>query len=184
MSASSPPGPEPNFALQQAAAGAIIAAAGERGRTVLIQAHRTLGPNEEPSTVSTNADRARRWYKEVWVPGGEATVYELMAEDIIGYMEGADIRSRDEFLTERRRLLEAFPDLAIVADDVIAEGTKVAVRWHVDATHTGDGLGSSPSNRRVSFRGMTWLEFKDGRIVLGWDNWNLGGLLQSLSSPS
>jgi hypothetical protein len=30
------------------------------------------------------------------------------------------------------------------------------------------------------FRGMTWLTFKDGLIVEGWDLWNLGKLLESL----
>ncbi len=123
---------------------------------------------------------ARRWYSEVWVQGGEATVNELMAEDVIGYMEGADIHGRDEFLAERRRLLDALPDLAIVVDDVMVDGARATVRWHVDATHTGQGLGFPASNRRVSFRGLTWLEFKEGRIVRGWDSWNLGGLLQSL----
>ena len=87
-----------------------------------------------------------------------------------------------EFLAERRRLLGAFPDLAITVDDVIADGAKVAVRWHVTATHKGDTLGIPASNREVSFRGMSWLEFADGRIVRGWDNWNLGGLIQSLTT--
>ena len=133
--------------------------------------------------MSTHATTARRWYEEVWAPGGEVTVTELMAENAIGQMEGTAIHGREQFLAERRRLLEAFPDLVIVADDVIGEGTKVAVRWHVDATHTGPGLGFPPSHRRVSFRGITWLEFKDGLIVQGWDSWNLGALLQSLSAP-
>ena len=30
--------------------------------------------------MGTNAERCRRWYKEVWKPGGESTVLELMAE--------------------------------------------------------------------------------------------------------
>jgi len=78
--------------------------------------------------MSSNVDRTRRWYKEVWKPGGERTVHELMAEDIDGYMEGVDVRSRSEFLVERQRLLEAFPDLEIVVDDCIEDGAKVAVR--------------------------------------------------------
>ena len=133
--------------------------------------------------MSTNAERARRWYNEVWVPGGEATVHELMAERIEGYMEGVDVQTREQFLAERRRLLDAFHDLAIVTDDVIAEGAKVAVRWHVTAIHKGDSLGFAASNRPVAFRGMSWLEFGEGRIVRGWDSWNLGGLIQSLMSP-
>jgi hypothetical protein len=30
---------------------------------------------------------------------------------------------------------------------------------------------------------MTWLEFEDGRIISGWDSWNLGSLLQELLPP-
>ena len=135
------------------------------------------------SHVNDNTHAARRWYKEVWVAGGERTVHELMSERVVGLMEGADIHSRDEFLGERQRLLEAFPDLAIVADDVISEGAKVVVRWRVNATHKGDSLGFPASNRRVSFRGMTWLEFDGGQIVRGWDSWNLGQVLQTLTAP-
>jgi steroid delta-isomerase-like uncharacterized protein len=133
--------------------------------------------------VSDNANAARRWYKEVWVGGGEQVVHELMDENVVGLMEGADIHNRDEFLAERRRLLEVFPDLAIVADDVISDGSKVVVRWHVTATHKGNGLGFPASNRHVSFRGMTWLEFERGKIVRGWDSWNLGQVLQTLTAP-
>ena len=133
--------------------------------------------------MSNNANAARRWYKEVWVPGGERIVDELMSEKITGLMEGADIHNRDEFHAERRRLLAAFPDFEIVADDVIAEGEKVVVRWHVNATHKGHDLGFPASNRHVSFRGMTWLEFDGGKIVRGWDSWNLGQVLQTLTAP-
>ena len=133
--------------------------------------------------MSNNVDRTRRWYNEVWKAGGERTVHELMAEEIIGYMEGSDVRSRSEFLAERGRLLGAFPDLEIVVDDCIEDGAKTVARWHVTATHTGDALGFPATNRKVAFRGMTWLEFQDGRIVRGWDSWNLGGLLESLRAP-
>ena len=131
--------------------------------------------------MPTNSELARRWYRDVWVPGGETTVTALMAEDIEGYMEGADVHGRNAFLAERARLLTLFPDLAIVADDVMEQGDKVAVRWHVTATHTGPGAGLEPTGRHVSFRGLTWLEFRDGKIVRGWDSWNLGGLLQRLA---
>ena len=132
--------------------------------------------------MPTNADLAQRWYREVWSPGGEATVHELMADDVEGFMEGADIVGKDAFLAERARLLQLFPDIRIVADDVIAEGDKVAVRWHVRATHTGAGAGLAPTGKPVRFRGQTWLEFRDGQLVRGFDSWNLGGLLQELAS--
>jgi steroid delta-isomerase-like uncharacterized protein len=134
--------------------------------------------------MATDADRTRRWYSEVWKPGGESTVRELMADRLEGYMEGADVHTRDEFLAERAKLLGAFPDLHIEVDDVIEQGSKTVARWHVTATHEGASLGFPPCNKRVTFRGMTWLEFKDGRIVRGWDSWNLGGLLAQLGVPA
>ena len=134
--------------------------------------------------MASHADLSRRWYKEVWKPGGESTVQELMADSLEGYMEGVDVHTREAFLAERKRLLEAFPDLDIVVQDVIEEGAKTVTRWHVTATHKGGSLGFPASNRRVAFRGMTWLEFKDGRIVRGWDSWNLDGLLKQCGAPS
>ncbi len=37
-----------------------------------------------------------------------------------------------------------------------------------------------PANRKVDFRGMAWLTFRNGVIVEGWDSRNLGRLLESL----
>jgi steroid delta-isomerase-like uncharacterized protein len=134
------------------------------------------------TTMTTNVERARRWFKDVWVAGGESVVDELMAENVEASQEGGDITRREQFVEVRRQLFNAFPDLAVVVEDTVAEGAKVVVRWSVEATHAGDGLGIPATNRRVSFRGMTWLEFSEGRIVRGWDSWNLGKLLQSLGS--
>ena len=132
--------------------------------------------------MSNNAAIARRWFQEVWVAGGEGTVDQLMADDAMGWMEGLNVRGPTEFKQARRTLLHVFPDLAINVEDTIEQDTRVAVRWSATATHRGDGLGVPPTNRRVSFRGMTWMELRDGRIVRGWDSWNLGALIAELSS--
>ena len=88
-----------------------------------------------------------------------------------------------EFKDARRELLEVFPNLAITVEDVVEQNDKVVVRWSVQATHRGPGFGVPATNRRVSFRGMTWLELRDGRIARGWDSWNLGGLILTLNQP-
>jgi predicted ester cyclase len=131
-----------------------------------------------------NATIARRWFREVWAEGGERTVDELLAPDAVGWMEGRDVDGIEDYKAARRELLAAFPDLAVTVEDLIAQGDSVAARWSVRATHRGPGLGMTPTNRPVSFRGMTWLEFRNGRVVRGWDSWNQGGLLMSLSSPA
>ena len=130
--------------------------------------------------MADNTAIARRWFREVWVEGGESAIDELMAPDSTAWMEGRVVSGRNEFKEVRAQLLEVFPDLVITADDIIEQHDKVAVRWTVRATHMGNGLGLTPTRRTVSFRGMTWMEFQDGRIVRGWDSWNMGGLIQSL----
>ena len=133
--------------------------------------------------ATANALLARRWFQEVWNEKKDATVTELLDPNIVGFMEGVDVRSPDDFLRARAGLLDAFPDLTVTVDDVVSEGDNVVVRWSASGTHKGAGLGIPPSRRRVSFRGMSWIVFANGRIVKGWDSWNLGQLFAQLTAP-
>jgi predicted ester cyclase len=134
--------------------------------------------------VGSNAALAQRWFREVWASGGEATVDELMAADGRGWLEGGAVSGPSEFKIARSRLLGGFPDLAVTVDDLIEQGDKVAVRWSAKATHSGAGLGFAATHLPVSFHGMTWLEFREGKIIHGWDSWNLGALVQTLTAAA
>ena len=74
----------------------------------------------------------------------------------------------------------AFPDLRMTIEDTVSEDDGVVVKWRAEGTHTGAGLGIESTQRKVVFRGMTWLRFGDGKILEGLDCWNLSGLLESL----
>ena len=133
---------------------------------------------------SKNSALARRWFDEVWNERREATVDELLAPGAAGHLEGGlEVRGAAEFLPARAALLGAFPDFEVVVDQVIAQDDDVVVRWSSNGTHQGENLGIPASNRRASFRGMTWLRIRDGRIAEGWDSWNQGRLLQELQAP-
>jgi len=134
--------------------------------------------------MTANAALARRWFEEVWNQRKDETVRELMAEMCDGHMEGGDVRSPEEFLAARKALLEAFPDIRVKVEDVVAEGDKVVVRWSAVGTHAGDGLGFRASGRKASFRGMSWIRFANGQVVEGWDSWNMGRLLEELRTGS
>lgn len=132
---------------------------------------------------ATYARLARRWFEEVWNDRRDATVEELMHSDAVGHMEGMEIKGPSEFLSARATLLQAFPDLRVEVDGIVADGDDVVVRWSAKGTHRGEGLGFAASRKSAEFRGMSWLHFRDGRIVEGWDAWNQGRLLQDLQSP-
>jgi steroid delta-isomerase-like uncharacterized protein len=133
---------------------------------------------------SGNSALARRWFEEVWNERREAAVNELLAPDAAGHLEGGlEVRGPAEFHPVRTALLGAFPDFEVAVDQVIAQGDDVVVRWSAKGTHRGEDLGFPASNKPASFRGITWLRFKDGKIVEGWDAWNQGRLIQELSAP-
>lgn len=133
--------------------------------------------------MAENEALMRRWFRDVWKAGGETTVDELLAPDVEGYLEGQDIRGPQGFQDFRRQLLGAFPDLLVEVEDVVEAGARVAIRWRCSATHSGNGLGFPATFKKVSFRGMSWVEIQNGKIVRGWDSWNQGALVQSLMGP-
>jgi steroid delta-isomerase-like uncharacterized protein len=131
-----------------------------------------------------NTQVARRWFEEVWNERRRESVHELAHPESVGHMEHADVRKREDFLDFQAMFLNAFPDLRVVVEDTVAEGENVVVRWFFSATHRGDGLGCRATGKPVRVRGMTWLRVRDGKIVESWDCWNLGALMQYLSSES
>jgi predicted ester cyclase len=122
----------------------------------------------------------RRWFEEVWNLRREETIDELLDPKVSALMEGIEVHGIDDFKKARAELLDAFPDMKVVVEDVVAQGDNVVIRWNATGVHSGVAMALEPTRRPVAFRGMTWLVFQDGRIVKGWDAWNQGALLQSL----
>ena len=131
-----------------------------------------------------NRALAKRWFEEVWNRRRTETVDELLAQEGVGHMEGGDVRGPEAFKAVRADLLRAFPDMRGEIEDTVAEGDHVVIRWNVRGTHGGEGLGAQPTGRSVDFRGMTWMTFRGGKLIEGWDSWNLGLLLQRIRTET
>src|ERR1700758_2895018 len=116
-----------------------------------------------------NRELAKRWFREVWNERKADTIDEIFSDNAIGHTENGD-QNREQFKTGREQLLNAFPDMKVEIEDTAAEGDEVVVRWRVRGTHRGDSLGVQATGRPVEFRGMTWLKFREGVFVEGWDS--------------
>jgi steroid delta-isomerase-like uncharacterized protein len=81
------------------------------------------------------------------------------------------------------RLLQAFPDLHITVEDVIAEGDKVVCRNTVTGTHLGDYLGIPPTGRSVTYKEIMIARFDNGRIVETWGVVDVHAQLKQLGVP-
>jgi steroid delta-isomerase-like uncharacterized protein len=122
----------------------------------------------------------RRWFEEVWNARRDESVTELMAPDAYGHVEGGEYRGHDGFRQMQSAFLSALPDVHIEIEDILSDGNRAAVRWHATGTHAGDGLGLRATKRPIDVRGTTWLIVENGKVVEGWDTWNLNAMLESL----
>lgn len=122
----------------------------------------------------------RRWFEEVWNQRIDPLIDQLMAPDAYGHVEGGEYQGPGGFREMQRIFLNALPDVHIEIEDILAAGDRAAVRWHARGTHSGEGFGFARSDRKIDVRGTTWLRVSDGKIVEGWDTWNLNGMLESL----
>jgi steroid delta-isomerase-like uncharacterized protein len=136
-------------------------------------------------TKETNAGAiGRRWFEEVWNARRDDAIDELMTPDSLGHVEGGDVRGPEGFRKMQAGFLNALPDIQIDVEDVLSEGDRAAVRWHAHGTHAGDGFGFAATQNRVEMRGTTWLIVREGKIVEGWDTWNLEGMLSELRTAA
>jgi steroid delta-isomerase-like uncharacterized protein len=129
----------------------------------------------------TNESLARRWFDEVWNQRKADTVREMLTDDSVCQSEGGPMHGADAFLQNAHApFMAAFSDLKVEVVGTVAQGEEVVVRWIAEATHTGDGLGFPASNRRIRFRGMTWIRYQGGKMAEGWDCWNQAGVMRAL----
>lgn len=62
-------------------------------------------------------------------------------------------------------LRDAFPDVDVAIDELVADGDRAAVATTISGTHTGELMGLAPTGRRVSVTGIDMIRVQDGRIV-------------------
>jgi steroid delta-isomerase-like uncharacterized protein len=100
--------------------------------------------------------------------GHEQTVRRFMA----ALESGGDIDVLSDICvpsvaTEWRTNMEdfSFTDRTFTVDDMVAEGSKVAILWTISGTHTGEFAGLPPTGKRTSNTGSAFFTFDGGKIA-------------------
>lgn len=132
-----------------------------------------------------NVALLHRWFEEVWNRGRTEAIGEMLAAEGIvhGLGEaGVDVVGPAAFRPFFEKLRGAFPDIEVTIEDTIAEADKVAARWTVRLTHTGDQLGIPPTNQQAAVTGMSIIRVSDGQIIEAWNNWDIMALMQQIGA--
>ena len=106
-------------------------------------------------------------------------------------LNGRELDALDEYwdnddVVERVRrgcfsYFDAFPDLHISLDELIAEDDRVFVRSTITGTQDGEYKGISPTGRNVATDCAEVYRMADGKIVGYWCLTNVAGLMRQLT---
>jgi steroid delta-isomerase-like uncharacterized protein len=76
---------------------------------------------------------------------------------------------RDGIAAFFRALRAGMPDATISAEDLLTDGDRVAVRFTLTGTHTGELFGAPATGKHVEAEGITIIRFSGERVVERWN---------------
>jgi steroid delta-isomerase-like uncharacterized protein len=123
-----------------------------------------------------NKQLVRRWFEEVWNKGRADAIDEML--DANGVVHGLSddpskpITGPREFRPFHTLFRDAFPNMIVVVEDVVAEYDKVAARCSVRGKHEGDFRGKAATQFPVEFTGIAIVRIENGKIVEAWNNFD------------
>ena len=142
--------------------------------------------NKNYKSISSERDRAniallKRYVNEIWNKQRIEIIEEFFSLDFISHYEYGDIKGINIWKEKHYEpLINAFSDLHVEVEDIIANGDCVVTRWEAQAVHTGEIFGVPPTGTKIKLSGMVWSKVIGGKIIELWNNWNLSYLVQYL----
>jgi steroid delta-isomerase-like uncharacterized protein len=133
-------------------------------------------------STEQNKSIVQRWVEGGWNHGNLALVDELYAADYMLHdpstpdFPGGQAAFK-QFVTT---LQTAFPNLQVTVEDMLAEGNKVAWRWTIIGTHTGDLMGIPPTGKPIKITGIVVSHFVNGKWAEDYVNWDTLGMMQQI----
>lgn len=133
--------------------------------------------------VEENKAIQRRVYEEIWNKGNLAVVDEIIADDFVFHRTGTPrLRGPEWYKGAYHFLKDAFPDLHITIEDMIAEGDRVTTRSTWRGTHKGEYMGIAPTGKQFTVTEIAIDRYKEGKIIEGWGGVDRLDLMQQLGA--
>jgi steroid delta-isomerase-like uncharacterized protein len=132
-----------------------------------------------------NAALIRRFHRELLSARDPRVVDEFFAEGFVshnnppGFPPGRE-GVKQFFATFR----DAFPDVTVTIDDIVADDDGVAVATTFTGTHSADLLGMAATGANVAVTGIDMVRIADGKIVEHRGLTDMVGLMRQLSEAS
>ena len=131
------------------------------------------------SSEEQNKALAKRAFEELLSKGKFELAEQLYAKDFVNHGIHRDI-TLEEDQAALKGWHQAFPDLAIVPEKLIAEGDLVTIYWIARGTNTGTGNGLPATGKKAEQSGITIWRVVNGKIKEEWSAFDQLSLMQQL----
>ena len=131
------------------------------------------------SLQEQNKAIARRAFEEILSKGRFELASELYAKDFVNHGIHRNA-SLEEDQAALKGWHEAFSDISIVPEKLIAEGDLVAIYWIARGTNTGTGNGLPATGKKAELAGITIWRIVDGKIKEEWSAFDQLSMMQQL----
>jgi steroid delta-isomerase-like uncharacterized protein len=134
-------------------------------------------------TADENRALLMRYIEEVWNAGRPDAAEHFLARDYRRHlsptMESLD---REGQINRLRGFRQAFPDISIAVETVIADQQYVAFRSTMSGTHHGPFLGVAPTGRAITVSLLDLIRIEANTFVEHWGGPDLHDLLKQLGA--
>jgi predicted ester cyclase len=113
-------------------------------------------------STEENKTIVRRFMTEILQQGDMSLIDQICAPNYVNRLTGQGIES---FKQINSLMKAAIPDYHFTIENLVAEGDQVVARFTMTGTITGSIMGSKPSGKAVSVRGLTYYRLANGKIV-------------------
>jgi predicted ester cyclase len=128
-----------------------------------------------------NKKMVRQAFEQIWNYGNLAVIDERFASDYVEHSASA-IQGPEEGKRLAVAMRTAFPDFHYAVKDEIAQGDRVVHRWIARGTHAGEYRDIPPTGKQVTIQGISIYRVAGAKMVEGWTNADMLGLLQQLGT--
>lgn len=110
---------------------------------------------------------------------------DLMTSDVKDHDPAPDQGKGPEgFMRFFEKFREAFPDLKVAVETMVADEEQVAIAYTVTGTHQGDFQGVAATGKKIKARGVQVARFEDGRIAERWGSSDELGILKQIGAAN
>jgi steroid delta-isomerase-like uncharacterized protein len=131
------------------------------------------------SLQEQNKAIARRAFEEILSGGRFELAAQLYAKDFVNHGIHRDV-GLEEDQAALKGWHQAFSDITIVPEKLIAEGDLVTIYWIASGTNTGTGNGLPATGKKAELAGITIWRIVDGKIKEEWSAFDQLSMMQQL----